>query len=172
MKKTLLVLFAAASLALCVSSCGDPKTTAEMLTGQTKGWVLSSATSNPAYELSSGRSVENLMDGYFYECEMDDIITFQENGVQLINPGKKIDAEWGYQAETYASWALSENDTKLTMQLPFFLDDTHFTFDLEPEVCTIASITSNQLVLEYKFNDNESPAKGEYTFTLTYVPAK
>lgn len=172
MKKSLLVLAVAALFVFSFSSCGDPSTTAEILTNNTKGWVLSSATSAPAYELSSGRAVENLLDGYFYDCEKDDIIIFQDGGVEVINPGANIDPEWGYQIQTLGTWSLNADNTVLSMQLPFFYAPSHFTYDLEQEDCRIVSINSKELVLEYKFNDNENPSKGEYTFTLTYVPAK
>ena len=35
-----------------------------------------------------------------------------------------------------------------------------------------ARLTNKELVITYTFNDDEAPAKGTYTFTLTYVPAK
>ncbi len=168
MKKTLFSLAIAALFAVSLSSCSDSKSTSELLTGATKGWVLSSATSSPAYELSSGRTVEDLMDGYLYECEKDDIIIFQEGGVQVINPGSSIDPEWGYQVETVGTWSLSTDNTYLYMQIPFFYDATGLTYDVEQEECRIVSITSKELVLEFAFNDNTSDAKGEYKFILTY----
>ncbi|MCQ2277538.1 MAG: hypothetical protein MJZ87_11455 [Bacteroidales bacterium] len=172
MKKTLLVLAVAAMFVFSFSSCGDTQTTAEILTNNTKGWVLSSATSSPAYVLSSGRAIENLLDGYFYDCEKDDIIIFQDGGIQVINPGANVDPEWGYQIQTLGTWSLSADNTVLNMQLPFFYGPSNMTYDQEQESCRIVSVSSKELVLEYAFNDNESPAKGEYTFTLTYVPAK
>ncbi len=172
MKKTIFVLAIAAMFAVSLSSCTEVKTTEQLLIENTKGWVLSAATSDPAYALESGREITNLLDGYFYDCEKDDIIIFQESGVQVINTGENIDPTWGYQHQAIGNWSLSADNTYLFMQLPFFYDETGFTYDIEQEKCRIVSINSKELVLEFAFNDNESPAKGEYKFTLTYVPAK
>lgn len=172
MKKTFFALAIAALFAVNFSSCEKIKTTAEILTENTKGWVLSAGTSDPAYILQSGRSIENLLDGYLYDCEKDDIIIFQENGTQVINPGSEIDPEWGYQTTTLATWSLSDDNTHLFMQIPFFYDKTGLTYDIEQEECRIVSVSPKELVVEFAFNDNESPSKGEYKFTLTYVPAK
>ena len=60
MKKTLSVLAIAAMLLVSFSCCTGDQTFTTMLT-QKKGWVLSSATSNPSYEMSDGSLVTNLM---------------------------------------------------------------------------------------------------------------
>jgi hypothetical protein len=172
MKKTLLVLAAAAMIVLGFTSCGGEKTYTELLTGQTKGWVLSAATSEPGYLLNSGRTTADLMDGYLYEEEMDDIITFQENGIMTIDPGTKTTPDYGYQTTVIANWNLSADNSTLNMQIPFFYDETNMMYDQEAESCKIVSLTSKELVVAYTFNDDEAPAKGTYTFTLTYVPAK
>lgn len=172
MKRTFFALVAAAVLVISISSCGDTKTYTQILTEQTKGWVLSAATSNPAYVMSSGAPVENLMEGYLQKYELDDIITFKEGNIMTIDPGAEIMEGFGYQAVVPATWNLSADQKTLNMQIPFFYDDTYMSYDQEAESCTILSLTTKELVLSYKFNDNESPAKGEYEFTLTYVPAK
>jgi len=172
MKKTFLVLAAAAMIVLGFTSCGGDKTYTELLTGQTKGWVLSAATSEPGYLLNSGRTTANLMDGYLYEEEMDDIITFKENGIMTIDPATKTAPDYGYQSTVIANWNLSADQSKLNMQLPFFYDNSNMMYDAEVETCTISSLTNKELVITYTFNDDEAPAKGTYTFTLTYVPAK
>ena len=162
----------AALIIIGFTSCGGDKTYTEILTNQTKGWVLSAATSDPAYELSTGRTTANLLDGYLYEEEIDDIITFKENGIMTIDPGTNIGEAYGYQSTVIAKWNLSADQTKLNMQIPFFYDDSYMMYDAEVETCTISSLTNKELVITYTFNDDESPAKGTYTFTLTYVPAK
>lgn len=172
MKKTFFALFAAAVLVLGFSSCGEQKSYTQILTEQTKGWVLSAATSNPAYLMTAGNSVENLMEGYLAKCELDDIITFKEGNIMTIDPSTNIEVGFGYQAVVPATWNLSTDQKTLNMQIPFFYDDTYMNYDQEIESCTILSLTSKELVLSYKFNDDESPLKGEYEFTLTYVPAK
>lgn len=168
MKKTLFVMAIAAMFAL--NSC-DPtvKTNAELLTGATNGWVLASATSEPGYVLSSGKTATDLMnDGYLYESELDEIITFKEDGVQIIDPGKNIDPEWGYQTPVTANWSLSPDQTTLFMQVPFFYNNDGTSYDAEVENCQIVSLTNKELVVNYTFTDETSPAKGVYTFTLTY----
>jgi len=172
MKKTFLVLAAAAMIILGFTSCGSDKTYSELLMEQTKGWVLSAATSDPAYELSTGRSTANLLDGYLYDEEADDIITFKENGIMTIDPGSNVGDGYGYQSTVIASWNISADQSTLNMQIPFFYDETSMMYDAEIEGCSIVSLTSKELVIAYTFNDDESPAKGTYTFTLTYVPAK
>lgn len=172
MKKTFLVLAAAAMIVLGFTSCGGDKTYTELLTQQTKGWVLSAATSEPGYELTSGRTTANLMDGYLYEEEMDDIITFQENGIMTIDPGKLVTEGYGYQSTAVANWNLSADNTMLNMQIPFFYNESNMMYDQEVESCKILNLTSKELVIEYTFNDDEPATKGTYTFTLTYVPAK
>ncbi|MCR4856789.1 MAG: hypothetical protein K5890_01130 [Bacteroidales bacterium] len=174
MKKTLLVLAAAAMIVLGFTSCGGDKTYTELLTGQTKGWVLSAATSDPAYVFSSPTTPPStdVYNDYLEEYEQDDIITFQENGIMTIDPGAKVVEGYGYQSATVAAWNLSSDNSTLNMQLPFFYDESGMMWDQEMESCKIVSLTSKELVIAYSFNDNESPAKGEYTFTLTYVPAK
>lgn len=172
MKKTFLVLAAAAMIVLGFTSCGGDKTYTELLTQQTKGWVLSAATSEPGYLLESGLRTANLMEGYLYDFEMDDIITFQENGIMTIDPGKLTAEDYGYQSTAVANWNLSADNTMLNMQLPFFYNESYMMYDQEVESCKILSLTSKELVIEFTFNDDENPAKDTYTFTLTYVPAK
>ena len=100
----------------------------EILTEQTKGWVLSAATSDPAYELSVGRTTANLLDGYLFEEEIDDIITFKENGIMTIDPGTKTAEDYGYQSTVIANWNLSADQSKLNMQIPFFYDESNMMY--------------------------------------------
>ena len=83
MKKVLSVLAIAALFLVGVTSCTQEKTATELLT-QKNGWVLSSATSSPAYHLSDGSFATDLMtEGYLMAWELDDIIVFNENGSHL-----------------------------------------------------------------------------------------
>ncbi|MBO4503269.1 MAG: hypothetical protein J5730_00450 [Bacteroidales bacterium] len=174
MKKTFLVLAAAAMIVLGFTSCGGNKTYAELLTAQTKGWVLSAATSDPAYVFESATTPpsSDIYNDYLEDYEQDDILKFQENGILLIEPGDKIVADYGYQSTVSATWNLSSDETKLNLQLPFFYDDSYMMYDQDMESCSINSLTKKELVISYAFNDNVSPTKGEYVFTMTYVPAK
>lgn len=174
MKKTFLVLAAAAMIVLGFTSCGGNKTYAELLTAQTKGWVLSAATSDPAYVFVSATTPpsSDIYNDYLEDYEQDDILIFKEDGVLLIDPGTKIVEGYGYQSTATASWSLSSDETKLNLQLPFFYNYEGTSYDTDMESCTINSLTKKELVISYAFNDNVSPTKGEYVFTMTYVPAK
>lgn len=173
MKKVFSVLAIAAMILVSFSSCNpDGKTYADYLT-QKKGWVLSAATSNPAYEMSDGSYVSDLMtEGYLYDFENDYIITFNEDHTQYVKPGKTVapdDFEGdAYKAETLlGAWSF-DNDlipTLLYMQVPFFYDE-------DVETCKILSLTENELKVSCTINDDDPTAKGTYSFILTYVPAK
>jgi hypothetical protein len=170
MKKTLSVLAIAAMLLVSFSCCTGDQTFTTMLT-QKKGWVLSSATSNPSYEMSDGSLVTNLMtEGYLRPFENEYIITFNEDGTEYVKPGKTVapSAEEGYMAETQIGTWRFDNDlipTLLYMQVPFFMDE-------DVEVCKILSLTKDELKVSCTINDDEPTAKGTYSFILTYVPAK
>ena len=151
MKKVLSVLAIAALFVVSFSSCGGGKTATELLT-QKKGWVLSSATSSPAYQLTDGSYATNLMtEGYLKAWELDDIIVFNENGSHLLNPGKNLpeSAADGFVAETsLGNWSFDnvENPEYIFMQVPFLFDfdaEGNFTFDDAVEKCQVLSLTEN-----------------------------
>jgi hypothetical protein len=173
MKRNLILLTVLLSFGILFSACKkDEKTTTELLTYK-KGWVLAEATSSPAYELADGSFATNLMtDGYLLECELDDVVIFADNGAQTIVP--KTLCDFGYQGETAALWTLVEKNGKeyLKFQIPFFYDETFTTYDAELEECEILNITDEQLRIKFTFNDDANPAKGTYSFTLTYKHAK
>ena len=170
MKKVFSVLAVAAMLLVSFSGCTGDQTYADMLT-QKKGWVLSSATSNPPYEMADQSLVSDLMtEGYLTDYENEYIITFNEDGTEYVKPGKTVapNAESGYIAETAIGTWRFDNDlipTLLYMQVPFFMDD-------DIEVCKILTLTKDELKISCTINDDEPTAKGTYSFILTYVPAK
>lgn len=173
MKKTLLVAAMAAVCAVFFTACPTPeeKTTADYLMSPKKGWILQAATSSPAYELLDGSFATDLInDGYLHEYELDDIMTFtQADGFnyQIINPGNNIDPEGeGYQQEVKYLWAFDAVDEGwIYMQVPFFYDDVQ-------EYCQILKINDEEFRFKCTVNDDDVEAKGTYSFTLTYVPAK
>jgi len=173
MKKVLSVLAVAALFLVGITSCTQEKTATEMLT-QKNGWVLSSATSAPAYQMMDGSFAADLInDGYLYDFEAAYVIAFNENGSEIVKPGKTVapedfDPEWCYRAETsLGNWFFdnAENPQFITMQVPFFYDEA-------PELCQILSLTENELRIKCTINDDDNPAKQTCSFTLTYVPAK
>jgi len=107
-----------------------------------------------------------MTEGYLEECELDDIIKFTENGAQTITPKEVCD--FGYQKEVATTWSFNEAEDYLTFQLPFFYNDNNTSFNDEFETCQILSLTSEELKIKFTFNDDESEAKGNYSFTLTY----
>lgn len=144
-------------------------TTAHSLTIP-QGWKLVTATSSPAYEMIDGTHISDLMNGYLYDCEKDDIIVFSINGTQKVLPGTLLcDFEdGGYDQETnLGQWYFDypNNPTILYMQIPFFYDNAI-------RACRIITYNNNLLKVSVMFNDEEVPAKGTYTFILTYVPAQ
>lgn len=166
MKKNLLIVAVLAIFAGLFSACDPIEVTDEALLTQEKGWVLSAATSSPAYALSDGSFATDLMkDGYLYECELDDILYFYANRGLAINPGANLCDET--DAEFASTWKLTsdENGKFLEYQIPFFDDD-------ELEVAEVLALSADELRVKYTFTDEESPAKGVYSFTLTYVPVK
>lgn len=167
MKKNLLIVAILAIFAGLFSACNPIEVTDEALLTQSKGWVLSAGTSSPAYELLDGSYATDLIkDGYLLDCEVDDILYFSANGGLAINPGANVCEET--PADEYASiWTLTsdENGKFLKFQIPFFYDD-------ELEVAEVLALSAEELRVKYTFTDEESPAKGTYSFTLTYVPVK
>ena len=173
MKKVLSVLAIAALFVVSFSSCGGNEKTATELLTQKNGWVLSSATSAPVYQMLDGSYAGDLInDGYLYDFEAAYIIAFNENGNEIVKPGKVVAAEDfdgdAYRAETsLGNWAFdkTENPEYITMQVPFFYDE-------DAEYCQILSLTENELRIKCTINDDDNPAKQTCSFTLTYVPAK
>jgi len=170
MKKVFSVLAVAALFLVCLTGCNQDKTYADLLT-QSKGWVLSTATSNPPYEMQDHSLVSDLMtEGYLTDFEKDYIITFNADGSMYVKPGKTVapNDEVGYTAETRLGTWRFDNElipTLLYMQVPFFMDE-------DVEVCKILSLTKDELKLSCTINDDDPYAKGTYSFILTYVPAK
>lgn len=166
-----MLLLAVSAVCFSLSSCSKEESKTDLLTKPSKGWVLSGATSSPAYELSNGSFATDLMeDGYLKEYEKDDIIKFSEDGGQTISPGKLVDPYDGYQKVVAATWSFSDDETILNMQIPFFYNDEGTSYDSDIESCEILSLTNDELRIKYTFSDD--PVKGKYSFTLTYVHAK
>lgn len=172
MKKAFLVL-AVAACAVFFTACPGPveKTKAELLASPKKGWILSAAESSPAYHMASGEYVSNLMNGYLYDYELDDIMTFTVEGVQTLDPGANIDPEGqGLQeAKTFLYSFDAADDDWMYMQVPFILDAND---QIKQVYCHILTLTEEQFKFNCTIDDVDPAAKDKYTFTLTYVPAK
>lgn len=172
MKK--LTIYLMTIIGLMTTSCTKERPcNYELLTNATMGWQLVEAISEPGYELPNGRVVTDLInDGYLYEYELDDKINFWSNGVQVIDPGVNVgldgDPRLGYQSTVEARWSLSLDQSTLNMQIPFFYNEEGTSYSEEVENCRIVELTPNKMVLWYTWTDENSTAKGIYTFTLTY----
>lgn len=172
MKKVLSVLAIVALFIVSFSSCGKEKTATELLT-QKNGWVLSSATSAPAYQMLDGSFAGDLInDGYLEDFEAAYIILFNENGGEIVKPGKvEVPADWdgdAYTAETsLGNWSFdnADNPEYINMQIPFFYDEI-------AEKCQVLSLTEDEFRIKCTINDDDDPAKQTCSFTLTFVPAK
>ncbi|MCQ2286686.1 MAG: hypothetical protein MJZ76_07410 [Bacteroidales bacterium] len=157
--KKIFALMIAVALVAGLSSCKkDEEATKTALLTYEYGWVLKSATSSPAYALENGTFATDLInDGYLFECELDDIILFKENGGMVVMPKVACEDETEYAA----TWKFDENEENITMQIPFFYDE-------EAEKCQLMSLTEDEMKIKFTFNDNETPTKGVYSFILTY----
>lgn len=172
MKKAFLAL-AVAACAVFFTACPGPveKTKAELLASPKNGWVLSAAESSPAYHMSTGEYVSNLMNGYLYDYELDDIMTFTVEGVQTLDPGANIDPE-GYglqEATSYLYTFDATDDNWMYMQVPFIVDAD---LNIMQVRCHILNLTEDEFKFNCTIDDVAAQAKDQYTFTLTYVPAK
>jgi hypothetical protein len=175
--KKLLVL-AAAALMVCFSSC-DPtvKTLTDYLTAPKKGWVMETAVSDPAYVMNDGSRIQNLMEGYFFDYEMDDIISFDAEGNETIDPGKLVAADGAaYQNVVTAKYTINEETKILTCQMPWIYeyndDDLPIGYSPDQEICQIITLDDNMLKIRCTIDDVAATTKDVYSFTITYVPAK
>ena len=181
MKKVFSVLATVALLVFVFSSCNPPqKTYANYLTQQTKGWKLVAATSSPDYIMSDpdAAPVSDLFNGYLYDYEKDYIIVFNENGNEIVKPGKTVAPEGeGFNKETsLGNWSIKEGVVRdgvsydfLYMYIPFVVHQNG-TYPLCE--CKILTLNDNKMVVKYDFSDDPITAKGRYEWTLTYEPAK
>jgi len=181
MKKVLSLLAVAALLMFngCNNTSETPITDA--LKSAKKGWVMTNVKSTPAYELTSGVSLDELFaegdyehnTGFFFTYEKDDAIIFGENGVETIDPGTILPTDGSaYQIATVAQYTVDELNKEIFMQMPWEYTEDYTMYDSDIERCSVVECTKDKLVIKYTRNDDENPAKAQNTFTITYVPAK
>jgi hypothetical protein len=184
MKKLFLVAFTALiAFSFTFMACEKPeKTRTDMLT-TTKGWVLTSATSNPPYETLEGEKITNLLQGFFLPFEVDDIYLYKEDGSMQVDPGKvlptaeELEEYGGYTKLTgVGQWVLNEsNEANVTL-----LTKTPGSYDKNPDgtyqldLSKITTLTEGVMTYEFPFNDGVEPTKRGggtktvYTFTYTF----
>ena len=97
-------------------------------------------------------------------------MTFTVEGVQTLDPGANIDPEYGLQEATAYLYTFDAvDDMWMYMQVPFIVDANG---DIMQVRCHILNLTEDEFKFNCTIDDIEQGAKDEYTFTLTYVPAK
>lgn len=174
MKKNIFIGVLCAILAFGATSCNkDEKTDFEQKTEYlttNRGWKITTATSNPPYELEIGAPITNLFNGFISDCEVDDLLHFRTNGSQVLDPGRDRETYVNRNCQSsgevsLGNWNLSENTRTLQFYLPYYRG---YLLD-----ATVLTLNENTLTLSVPIreDDEENPAKAirNYTFTLTYT---
>jgi hypothetical protein len=186
MKKIFLAVLTAIIAFSFIACEKTDKTRTELLT-QKKGWELYTATSIPAFLNKEGVSNENLFISFFWACELDDILNFNENGSSIMNHGK-VSCEEGEGKETsLGNWRFLKDEEVLEFYLPFFFNEDDSFARLEAKVVTLDENTL-QLRIPISYDNGVPPAKSgkivndrgmtgtrsitNYEFILTYKVAK
>ena len=162
-----ILLFKRNRLALATmvfSSCDKDKTNEELLSIK-KGWVMSKATSTPAYTNRDGVTDADLAKSWFYECELNDVLTFIDD-----KDGKRSVLTTSCNGnikdkETLGTWEFTNtNPLKLKFRIPFFEEDFRAEVFVE-------NLDADNFVFSYTWVPDEDSGI-EYTFRVSYVPAK
>jgi len=152
--------------------------TKEDLITQENGWLLTAATSFPAFVNWMGISSENLFVSFFYECELDDILYFKKNYSQIINSGKMLCEPAQAKEISLGNWRIIKDEEVLEFQLPYFFTEDDYFVRLEAKIMVL---NDNTLILRLPlmFDDGLKIGKRVFTsqtktntcyeFTLTYT---
>jgi len=185
MKKLFLVAITIL-IAFAFTACKNEEKTKEELLCQKKGWLLFSATSNPAFTNIAGVSNQNLFVSFFEACELDDILYFYDNKSSVLNFGKLI-CDWDEGKDiSLGNWRLLKNDEVLEFHLPYFFNDDDTFYTLEAKIIALDENTMT-LGMDINYDNGVDPTKGkikndrgikgfrsvvDYYFTFTYKVAK
>jgi hypothetical protein len=176
MKKILLILVLVSSIFL-FTACPFPSppepTLLQCVTAE-HGWILAEGSITPAYRTEAGDDISDLMD-FLSACEKDDVIFFDDNGVERIKTNVQCAEGQGLQGtEVPALWHFdnAEDPLYLYMQLPFFYeyDDDGNVLGLDPktENCKMIDITKDEFQLIY----TDSSEAGTYKFNMIFRDPK
>ncbi len=180
MKKSILSVIAIALVGVfAFTSCNREQTKKDVLT-QSKGWKMVEATCANGMATTENTTIFNLMEGYFFDCELDDIITFKEDGYVYFNPGKNVNDEGMdlYPSEETAmgTWTLDEENDILTTHFPWEYDFQSPANNGEPYSCKAVTLNKDKMKLTFTLKIVADPAKdiavGEYPVDIVYEPAK
>jgi len=193
MKKTFLAAMALI-IAFAFSACEKtetpetptPEPTKEEMLQTAKGWIMTAATSDPAYIMAdgSGNAFTDLYKNFFESYELDDIYFYKEGGALEVDPGQI--GEYGYQKkETLGVWKLFSNNTKLVTKVPGFYDYDEVNNVWIMDEVNLIDITSTTLKYSFKWNVSDTKSKSiqgkrapratkgddpeQYTWTFTFT---
>lgn len=185
MKQLFTILTAVVLMILGCSCSKETYSNYEMLVNAKNGWQLVDAKvilnhygqSVFTFSLSNNIPYIEVFDGYCrYDynstSQLDYIITFKEDGTQIISPGKHSDPYYVHQTLDTARWHLVSDEITLLMQIPFFYNKYYISYSEEVENCQIISLTNKELVIsytnEYVVYKNDHCFKDTYTYFFTY----
>jgi hypothetical protein len=153
MKNPIILLALVALLGSCKKDSSSAPATAGETTLTTGTWKITASTSIVEYPAPIGTQTVNLYD-MFNACEIDNIYTFNANKSVTSDEGPTKCNAADPQTTTEGTWALSNNDTKLTTN--------GGGFNITADVLTLDNST---LKIKYVTNINNIPA----TTTTTYA---
>jgi len=183
MKKTFLAAMALI-VAFAFSACEKPEPTKEEMLQAKKGWVMTAATSDPAYIMDdeSGNAFTDLYKNFFEDYEQDDIYFYKEGGALEVDPLSI--GEYGYKKkETLGVWRLFNSDTKLVTKVPGFYDYDEVNKVWIMDEVNVIDITETTLKFSFTWKVSDAKAKGiqgkrapratkgdeQYTWTFTFT---
>ncbi len=183
MKKSILSVIAVALVGVfAFTSCNKDQTKKDFLT-QSKGWKMVEATCATGITTTTNNKIYDLMDtenGYFFECEKDDILTFKEDGYVYFNPGKNVNDEgmdlYPSQETAMGTWTLDEENDILTTHFPWEYDFVTPANNGPAFNCNVVTLDEGKMKLTFTLKVTASPAKdiapGEYPIDIVFEPAK
>ena len=183
MKKSIFSVIAIALVSVfAFTSCQQEQTKTEVLT-QSKGWKMTEATCATGITTTTNNKIYDLMDqenGYFFACELDDILTFKEDGYVYFNPGKVVNDEgmdyYPAQETAMGKWTLDEENDILTTHFPWEYDFNNAAANGEPFSCKVVTLNKDKMKLTFTLKVEAGQAKdiaaGEYPIDIVFEPAK
>jgi len=127
------------------------------------GWRLADTHIEPVYEMPDHTFISNLLDGYLWNYEIDDVLVFNADGTHYVNPGALTNPN-GYTTTTsLGAWYYdnADNPQFITMRIPYLYN--------KPAIqCRIGTLSNSEFTIAYTFVDED---RAQYTVALRYVPA-
>ena len=170
MKKTFLAAMALI-VAFSFSACEVLEPTKEELLTQKNGWIMLTATSNPAYENNDGIKSENLFVSYFDACELDDVLYFHTDKSSFMHYGK-LSCEWDEAGDkvSLGNWRFIKDEEVLEFHLPFLFDENDNFALLEGKVIVLDKNTL-QLRIPVTFDDDPAKSSNRRGRVVKTIPA-